>query len=362
MVRAMVQHGVRDLRLEEFERPPIGEDDALLRVEACGICGSDYEQYDGTLRVRMPVIPGHEPVGIIEEIGHGAAARWGVARGDRVAVEALLPCGKCEECARGRHRFCRGGGGSLNAIGYRPVSEPPSLWGGYAEMMYLAPTALVHRLSRDVPAEIAVLFNPLGAGVRWAVEMPRLQPGETIVILGPGQRGLAAVLAAREAGAGCIIITGLARDAKKLELARAFGAHHTIDAGADDVVRRVREITDNRLADVVVDVTAYALDAVTQSFDLARRGGRVVLAGTKGARPVPDFYSDRVVTKELTIMGALGVDSASYARAIALIESRSVPLERMHTHTLPLEDAGRALRILAGDEPGEDAIHIALVP
>jgi threonine dehydrogenase-like Zn-dependent dehydrogenase len=362
MVRAMVQHGVRDLRLEEFDRPSIGDGDALLRVEACGICGSDYEQYDGTLRVRMPVIPGHEPVGVIEEIGPAASAHWGVSAGDRVAVEALLPCGTCEECARGRHRFCRSGGGSLNAIGYRPVSEPPSLWGGYAEQLYLSPHAIVHRISKDVPADVAVMFNPLGAGFRWAVEMPRLERGETVVILGPGQRGLASVIAAREAGAGCIIVTGLARDAAKLELARAFGAHHVIDAGADDVVRRVREITDNRLADVVVDVTAYALDAVTQAFDVAKRGGRVVLAGTKGMRPVPEFYSDRVVTKELTIMGALGVDSASYTRAIALIESGAVPLERMHTHTLPLDEAERALRILAGEEEGEDAIHIALVP
>jgi threonine dehydrogenase-like Zn-dependent dehydrogenase len=253
-------------------------------------------------------------------------------------------------------------GGSLNAIGYRPIDIPPALWGGYAEYMYLSPHALVHRMSKDVAPEIAVLFNPLGAGFRWAVEMPQLQAGETIVVLGPGQRGLASVIAARAAGAGCIIVTGLARDARKLELARAFGAHHTIDAGSEDVVRRVREITDNRLADVVVDVTAYAVEAVTQAFDVAARGGRVVLAGTKGARAVPNFYSDRVVGKELTILGALGVDSASYARAVALIESGSVPLEQMHTHTLPLADADRALRILAGDEPREDAVHIALIP
>ena len=99
---AMVQHGPRDLRRQEFPLPRVGPEDALLRVEACGICGSDYEQFEGALPVPMPVIPGHEPVGIIEEIGVDASRRWGVKRGDRVAVETLLPCGYCRECIQGR--------------------------------------------------------------------------------------------------------------------------------------------------------------------------------------------------------------------------------------------------------------------
>ena len=109
-------------------------------------------------------------------------------------------------------------------------------------------------------------------------------------------------------------------------------------------------------------MTAYANEAVTQAIDLTRRGGRVVLSETKGPKPVPDFYSDRIVVKELTVLGAFGVDTPNYLRAIRLIESRRYPLEEMHTHTLPLTEADRALRLLAGEEPGEQAIHIALVP
>ena len=124
----------------------------------------------------------------------------------------------------------------------------------------------------------------------------------------------------------------------------------------------VREITDGAGADVVVDVTAYATEAVTQAIDIARRGGRIVLAGTKGPTPVPNFLSDRVVTKELTIMGAIGVDSPSYARAVRAIEQRWRDLAPMHTHTLGLEDAARALDLLAGKVAGESATHIALVP
>lgn len=360
--RAIVQHGVRDLRAGTFALPRIGDADALLRVEACGICGSDYEQYDGALRVPYPVIPGHEPVGVIEEIGEVAARRWSVARGERVAVEALLPCGHCPACVQGAYRLCRGGGGGPPVFGYRPTELAPGLWGGYATHMYLPEHALVHRMSKEIPAELAVLFNPLGAGLRWAVDLPRLSVGETIVILGPGQRGLASVIAAREAGAGCIIVTGLSRDERKLDLARTFGADHTIDVEREDLAARVREITSGAGADVVVDVTAYAVEAVTQAIDIARRGGRVVLAGTKGPAPVPGFLSDRVVTKELAILGAFGVDWRAYEAAVRLIESGRYPLEQMHTHTLPLAEAERGLELLAGRVTGEHAVHIALVP
>lgn len=357
----MVQTGPRALEMRELPLPEIGLDDGLLEVEACGICGSDYEQYQGALPVRFPVIPGHEPVGRIAEIGEVAAKRWGVKAGDRVCVEAPIPCGHCRECLTGAYRLCSGHR-RFNAYGYVGLDVPPGLWGGYAEYLYLDPNTIVHKIDPAVPPEIATLFNPLGAGFRWAVEMPRLSPGSTVVVLGPGQRGLASVIAAREAGAGCVIVTGLSADERKLALAREFGAQRTVNIEEEDPSTVVRELTDNRGADMVIDVTAYAVEAVVQACNLARRGGKVVLAGTKGPKPVPDFIVDRIIMKELTLLGALGVDYENYDRAIRLIESGKYPLERMHTHTLPLHQAERALRLLAREEPGEDAIHIALVP
>jgi 2-desacetyl-2-hydroxyethyl bacteriochlorophyllide A dehydrogenase len=348
--------------MRELPLPDIGAEDALLRVEACGICGSDYEQYEGALPAKYPVIPGHEPVGRIDQIGDVAAELWGVRKGDRVCVEALAPCGKCPQCLSGATNLCSGRGG-IASYGFLSLNDPPGLWGGYAEYLYLPPAVGVHKIDESIDPAIATLFNPLGAGFRWAVAMPRLEPGETIVILGPGQRGVGSVIAAKEAGAGQIIITGLERDAAKLELAREFGADLTLTADKDDIRRSVREATNGRGADVVIDVTSYATTAVTLAIDLVRRGGRVVLAGTKGlGNPVPDFFSDKIVMKEITLMGALGVDHANYDRAVRLIESRKYPLEKMHTHTLPLEDAERAIRLLAGAEPGGQAIHIALVP
>ena len=361
--RCIVQTGVRSLELRELPLPSrLGPDEALLRVEACGICGSDYEQYQGVMpNLPFPLIPGHEPVGTIVEIGELAAQRWGVAQGDRVVVESLLPCGFCRQCRGGEYRLCSGRRG-LSGYGYLSIDSPPGLWGGYSEYLYLDPHTVLHPISRDISPELATLFNPLGAGFRWAHQVPGTKVGDTIVILGPGQRGLASVIAAREAGASTIIVSGLSADEKKLALAREFGAHHTIDVERENIVQQVREFTDGAMADIVVDVSAYANEPVTQAIDVARRGGTVILAGLKGPKPVEGFFNDRVVAKELRIQGVFGVDFKAYEPAIRLIESGKYPLEKMHTHTLPLEEAERALQILAREIPGEEAIHIALVP
>lgn len=355
---AMVQTAPRKIEKREIPLPEIGDDDALLRVEACGICGSDYEQYEGAIPVALPVIPGHEPLGVIEKIGDLAAKRWGVDVGDRVAVETMLSCKFCNECLCGRYHLCR----SRRIYSYIPLSDAPGLWGAYAEYMYLAPHSIVHKVDPSLPAEIAVLFNPLGAGFRWAVEIPRTQPGDTVVVLGPGQRGLASVVACREVGAGQIIVTGLAADAPKLEVAKAFGADHVIDVESQDAKTRIRELTGGLGADVVVDVSAYATRPVADALDYVKPGGTIVLAGVKGMKPVPEFVSDKIVMKEISIRGAIGVTTSGYAAAIRLIESRRVPLEKMHTHNFKLTEAELAIRTLARQVPGDASIHSCLLP
>ena len=359
--RAIVQTGPRQLELRELPIPDIDDDSGLLRVEACGICGSDVEQYTGTIPVSWPLIPGHEPLGIIERIGDRAAKRWGVNVGDRVAVEVLVPCGHCRACIEGSYQLCRGRGGMFG-YAYVPLSHPPGLWGAYADYMYLDPSTLVHPMRKDIPGSLAVMFNPLGAGFRWAVEMPDTGPGDIVLILGPGQRGLASVVAARTAGADMIIVTGLARDEKKLALAKTFGADHVINAEAEDVRSRVRELTNGHGADVIVEVSSYAPEPVAEALFYAAIGARIVLAGVKGFKAVPEFLSDLIVVKELTIKGALGVTSRAYRSAIRLIESGRVPLENMHTHDFPLEQAEHAIQMLAGEIPGESSIHSCLLP
>jgi threonine dehydrogenase-like Zn-dependent dehydrogenase len=355
---AMVQTAPRRLEARELPIPEIGDDGALLRVEACGICGSDAEQYQGLLRTPLPLIPGHEPLGVIERIGDAAARRWGVDVGDRVAVETMLSCRFCGPCLSGSYHLCR----QRRIYSYIPLSDPPGLWGAYAEYMYLDPNSVVHRMDPSLPPEIAVMFNPLGAGFRWGVEIPGTGPGDTVLILGPGQRGLASVVACREAGASRIIVTGLEADAKKLEVARALGAHDTIDVQNQDARQRVQELTEGRGADVVLEVTANDPRPVSQALDFAAPGGIVVLAGVKGFVPVPDFISDKVVLKEIRIVGAIGVTSSGYANAIRLLEADSKSLEPMHTHEFGLRDAELAIRTLAREIEGEESIHSCLIP
>jgi threonine dehydrogenase-like Zn-dependent dehydrogenase len=359
LVRAAVQTGPRQIEIREFPRPPVGPDDGLLRVEACGICGSDVEQYRGHLaRAPLPVVPGHEPLGIIEEVGERAAARWGVSPGDRVAVEIPVPCRNCDRCLAGRYLSCRR---PCASHGYTPVSQAPGLWGGFAEHMYLHPNSILHPVRADIPAEVAVLFNPLGAGVRWAVHLGGTRVGDTVLILGPGQRGIAAVIAAKAAGAGTIIVTGLTRDQAKLDLAREFGADHTINVDAEDTVARVAEITEGRLADLVLELTPMAHEPLRDAMRAVAQDGRVVLAGLKGTRTRVEIYPDLIVDKAITVIGAFGVDTRAYAEAIRIIESSRLPLERMHTHDFGLDDTERAIQTLAGEVPAL-AVHVAIRP
>lgn len=355
---AMVQTGIRELQRQDIPLPDIDDDSAILKIEACGICGSDYEQYEGVLGTPMPVIPGHEPLGTIAKIGDRAAAKWGVDVGDRVAVETMLACHTCDTCLGGSYHLC----GTRQIYSYIPLSEGPGLWGSYAEFMYLDPRAVIHKMDKDLAPEIAVMFNPLGAGFRWAVEIPETKIGDTVVIMGPGQRGLASVIACKQAGAGKIIVTGLEADEEKLKLAKLYGAHATIDVNNENAIHRIKELTDGKGADVVVDVTSYAVNPVVEALTYVKPGGTIVLAGMKGFKAIPDFISDLIVVKEITIKGAIGVTSSGYKSAIRLIESRTVPLEKMHTHNFKLEEADLAVRMLAREIEGEESIHSCLIP
>jgi len=355
---AMVLTEPRKLEARDVPIPELTDDTALLRVEACGICGSDAEQYEGVLRTPTPVIPGHEPLGIIERIGDNAARRWGVDVGDRVAVETILACRCCAPCLSGNYQLCR----KRRIYSYIPLSTAPGLWGAYSEYMHLDGDSIVHKVDPALPAEVAVMFNPLGAGFRWGVEIPGTGPGDTVVILGPGQRGLSCVLACREAGAERIVVTGLEADARKLELARAFGADATVDVENEDVKRRVRELCGGEGADVVIDVSAYATAPVADALDLVRPGGTIVLAGVKGFKPIPDFVSDKLVLKEIAVKGAIGVTSSGYRSAIRMLESGRSPIASMHTHDFSLEQADLAIRTLAREVPGDESIHSCLVP
>ena len=359
--RAAVQTGARRVAIEEMSLPDLLDPDmAVLADEANGICGSDSEQYRGTLSVggyvHFPVVPGHETVGRIHRIGERAQQRWGVAEGDRVAVNSLVSCGTCRSCLAGRRLHCR----QRFIYGYTLATVAPGLWGGYAQHMLLQPKTILYPLAEDVGAEDAVLFNPLAGGFDWVLRAGEMSVGDTVVIIGAGQRGLCAVVAAVEGGAARVILAGRGRHAWKLELARDLGATHVVDLDSESLVPAVAEITGGDMADVALDTTPMATEPVRMAMESVRPEGVVVLGGLKGGATVDGLSPDSICARALTVRGVVGVSDWSKEQAVRVIGSRKYPLNRLHTHTIPLDDIDRALRIMGGEVVGEEALHVTI--
>ena len=357
--RALVQTGPRLLEEREFPLPAIGADDGLLRVQRCGLCGTDVEQVHGDISwVPGNVIPGHEPVGVIEAVGESAAARWGVEPGDRVVVEAFVPCRRCEYCAAGQFSSCP----VQIQFGFVPVSHHPPLLGGFAEYLYLPPNATLHKMSSAVPLDLAPFYNALTCGVDWVTDAAGVSLGSTVVILGCGPRGIACGLVAKAAGAEQVIMTGLTADAPKLAIARELGVDATIDVEQQDLGECVRALTAGRLAHVVIDVVPGAAGTVTDAIEIARPRGTIVIAGMKGDRTVPGLRSDQLVLKALTVKGVRGKRSSSYGVAISILESKRFPLERLAPRSYPLSAALQAIEDQAGNGGQPAGLCVSIAP
>jgi len=359
--QAAVLVAPRNIETRELALPAIGADDGLLRVEACGLCGTDYEQWRGHVQNwgKMPIIPGHEVMGWIEAIGANAAKRWGVKEGDRVAVEPILPCGHCPQCVVGASTRCEA---DMGYGLYQGTDIAPSLWGGYATHMYLHPQSRIHRLPQAARTEILGLLNPLSNAVRWVYEVGGVGLGSSVVIMGPGQRGLLATAVARQAGASNIFVTGTQADVRRLEVARQLGATATINVDREDLVARVRELTGGKLVDIVLDVSSGSNLPVVQAVDMVKRGGRIVMAGLKGNKPIEGLSNDKVVCSELQLVGVLSAGWTSTELALDLIRKiGESSLSVLCSHSFGLHDAELAVKTL-GREVTDSAepIHITL--
>lgn len=362
--RAVVQVGDEHLELQEIEIPRIRDDEALLRIESCGLCGSDVEQFRGHLskNVKYPVIPGHEPIGIIEGIGSEATERWGVKVGERVAIEPNISCGLCARCLSGAYNLCRNKEVSMSGYGFLPLQGEKGLWGGYSEYLHLLPRTILHRVPLHMPLELASLYQMLASGLQWAVEIPRTAIGDSVLILGCGQRGLGSVVACREAGAAIIIVTGLAHDRHKLDLALTLGATHVIVADQEDVVARVMEITSGSGVHTAVDVVPVATHPIAHAMDVVMLGGTIVLAGLKGDKSRTSLDTDRIVLRQIRLQGVLTQTNGAYRRALQMLEQNKYDLGRLHTHSFGLDQAEKGIRTLAGEFRDSPAISVSLIP
>jgi threonine dehydrogenase-like Zn-dependent dehydrogenase len=305
---------------------------------------------------------GHENVGRIYRIGPLAAGCWELQEGDRVALEEYLPCGHCELCRSGEFRLCEQTEARIPGTlryGTTPVSQSPGLWGGYSEYQYLHPRSVFHRIPEDVPAELAAMCLPLGNGIQWAYFDGGIGPGKTILIQGPGQQGLACVVAAKAAGADCILISGLQRDKARLKVARDLGADHTIDIENDSLEDCVRAATKGCGVDLSID-TAGGNGTLVSAIRLTRKGGTLMFAAAPEQTP-PEFCLRDLVAGRLTLRPCRGHSFQAVELALRYIASGRFPLELMATHRFGLNDVDLAVRSVGGHgAPG--AIHVTVLP
>jgi len=310
-----------------------------------------------------PRILGHEMVGIVEALGPLAGERWGVKEGDFVALEEYLPCGHCEYCRSGEFRSCFETDSRVpGAIRYgsTPLSVEPALWGGFGQFLYMHPRTVMHRVPEGVEPHIAAMAIPLGNGFQWACLDGGAGPGKTVVIQGPGQTGLACVLAAAAAGADRIILSGLARDRMRFEVARALGADLTVAVDEQDLAEVVAEATQGRMADLVIEATSAGPEIINSSLKLVRKRGTLLLASRKGM-PVEGFDLDRMLGMQMTVKGVRGHSYQSVEMALSAMASGRYPLHMLSTHIVGLDEVDAALRTIGGQDDRE-AIHITVAP
>ena len=359
--RAAVAVAPKKTELRDIDLPEIPPDGGLLRVIAAGICGSDVPYYAEN---QAPRILGHENVGIIEKLGPLAKERWGVSEGDLVALEEYLPCGFCPECRSGEYRSClktdNKRPGALR-YGSTSIDVPPALWGGYSQFQYLHPRSVLHRVPAGVDPRIAAMALPIGNGFQWTVLDGSAGPGQTVVVQGPGQQGLACVVAAKAAGAATVICTGLARDAHRLSVAKRLGADYTVRVDEESLAEVVLHATDGALADLIVDVSSGgASQVINGALELIRKRGKLIVAAYKG-KAIDGFAIDTVIRQQISLRGVRGHSFEAVEMALALMASHRVGLEAMSTHEFGLEKVDYALRLVGG-EFQDDAVHVTISP
>ena len=291
--------------------PEVGESELLVRVGACGVCGSDLHIVDWELGAnrmvsRIPFVLGHEPAGEVVELGIGVN---GFKVGDRVALDPFGHCGRCGPCRAGRFHLC---------------ASPTTLSGAFAEFT-IAPIGNAHLVPHTMDMEQAALLEMFGTGLH-AVEQSCLMPGDSAVIEGPGPIGLSIALSARALGVASLVITGLSQDTTRLELARTMG-FKTVSTGAPDWIEQVRAMMPADGADVVFDASG----AIDSPRELLRRGGQLIEVGWP-ARDVTSAELRALFFHGVNIINSRVRTPETWRRAIAMVSSGAIDLRPMITH------------------------------
>ncbi|MCL2111877.1 MAG: zinc-dependent dehydrogenase [Clostridiales bacterium] len=336
-MKAAVLEALDKLVVKEVEDPVIGPDDALVKVRACAVCGSDVRIFHhGNNRVKPPAILGHESSGEIVAVGERVT---GFKVGDRVAIGADVPCGDCAVCKAGYGNNCQ-----INyAMGYQ-------FQGSFAEYVPLNKTMLaygpVHKIPNNMSFEEGALAEPL-ACVLNAVEFAGIKLGDTGVIMGAGPIGCMIIPVALMSGAQKVIVIN--RSPGRLDFAKKVGADVVICSSEEDQVARVLEETGGLGADVVFTANPSPQSHI-DALAMARNRGRVNLFGGLPAGTKVEMDTNLIHYKELIVTGAHGSVPRHHLQAIGLIASGKLDMKAFVSHRFPLDDVNEAFRLAESKE------------
>ena len=349
MLAAVLYATNEPLRVEELELAPPGPGEVCVRIEASGVCHSDWNAIAGDSIVPLPTVLGHEGAGVVAGTGEGVEA---VAPGDHVVLSWMPSCGRCFYCRRGRPNLCEAAlpgffSGTLfdGAIRLSQNGRPVyhySFLSTFAERA-VVPEASCIPIRRDVPLTVAAIVGcAVMTGVGAVINRARVEPGSTAVVFGAGGVGLSVVLGCRLAGAGAIVAVDPV--ASKRALALELGATHAVDPLVEDAGDAAQDLTDGRGADYAF-VAAGVPALFVRAFAATRRAGTVVCIGLPPEGAEAAFPATALVREEKIVTGSLyGTcrDREDMPRLLDLYMAGRLDLDRLITRTYPLEDINTA--------------------
>lgn len=334
-MKALVLEDYKKLVVSDVDEPSLEPNEILVRVKSCGICGSDVHGYDGSSGRRIPpVIMGHEASGEIAKVGSAVKA---YAEGDRVTFDSMISCGRCFFCRQGQPNLCD----DRRVLGVS--CDEYRRHGAFAEYVAV-PEHIVYRIPDGVSFDLAAMVEPVSVAVH-AVNITPVKLGDTALVVGAGMIGLLTLQALRAAGCGRIVIADLADD--RLDLALKLGADEALNPRSVDLPAAMRERTEGRGADVVLEAVG-ASPTVKASIDSVRKGGVVTLIGN--VTPTVEFGLQSVVTREVSVLGSCA-SANDYPACLELMSRGAINVEPMISARAGLEQGAEMFDRLYNHEP-----------
>ena len=343
-MKALLLAAYEDLRVIDMETPACGPGEVLIRIEACGICGSDVHGYDGASGRRIPpIVMGHEAAGTIAQIGTGVT---GYATGDRVTFDSTVYCGACEFCLRGQVNLCD----SREVLGVSCADYRRN--GAFAEFVAV-PARILYRLPPGFPFAEATMLEAVSVALH-AIHVSAIQGGETALVLGAGMIGLLTAQAARAAGCNRVLIADI--DADRLTMAHEVGIAESLQLTGEALVAEVLHRTAGRGVDVVLEAVGRA-ETVAAAIDCARKGGTVTLIGN--IEPHVPIPLQKVVTRQIRLQGSCA-SAGEYPEAIQKLASGAITVKPLLSAVAGFDQGATWFRRLHAREPG--LVKVVLTP